>query len=152
MIRLPEHQHKLECMKCAGFVKANRLGELSGTYYPRVLDWKEHDIRSFYSRMTEAFFGEKWRYARHLMNDSLALTLKNKYKLTSRRKVFKKFASKDLGGYPVVSEERPRRFQSDKPVPLLEPIVCTNRSKSACRLLAVEKVEPKHRGGNNLKL
>jgi len=133
IVRLPKHQTKLECMKCAGFVKRSKMGDIVGSRYTRVINWSEDDIRSFYSRMTEAFHGEYSKHIRYLMLDSLVLTLKNKHSLSSKRKVYKKYNGKGLGGYPVKSEDRPRRFRSDQPVPLAGPIVCTNRSKSACR-------------------
>jgi len=134
IVMLPEYQRDIECLKCAGFIKRttndNPL-EFCGKRHERILGWDEHGIRSYYSRMLEAFGGLKSHHKNYLMRDSLACTLAAKYKLSSRRKVYKKFSGKNLGGYPVPNEERPRHFQSDQPVPLR--IGCTNRAKSSCK-------------------
>ena len=75
IVRLPRHQHRQECMIFAGVVSTNKRGQPPVMPYARVFDWDEQKIRSFYSRMAEAFFGEKSRLLRYLMRDSLALTL-----------------------------------------------------------------------------
>ena len=132
VVRLPEYQHDIRCLKCAGFVRGDNNGRIFGTRFTKVMRWDDHDIRSFYSRVAEAF-GVSLTFLSHkryLLKDSLACTFANKYKLRSRRQTYNKL-SKDLGGFPVPNDQRPHRFRNEQPVPL--KIVCTNRSKEACQ-------------------
>lgn len=132
--RLPEHMQRLECLKCAGFVKENRLGELFGKSFPKVINWKEDDICAFYSRILEVFDEKKSRHVKHLMLDSLVLTIKQKQKLASKSKVYKNEVNRKLAKkFPVRSETRPKPFRSDQPIPL-KSFVCTNRSNSSCKI------------------
>ena len=79
VVRFPENQQRLECMKCAGFIRSKKGGEVRGTYFPWIINWDLHDILSFYSRMMEAF-GCFNSTRRHHMKTSLARTLASKYK------------------------------------------------------------------------
>lgn len=135
VVLLPEHQRDFRCMKCASFIKqtGNGVNDVCGTRHNRCISWDEHDIRSYYSRMVEAFGGHESQHKRYLMRDSLACTLASKRKLRSRRQVYKKLG-KTLGGYPVPDDARPLRFRSDQPVPL--KIKCTSRAKTSCRARA----------------
>ena len=135
VIRLPRYQRELRCMRCAGFVKCDGRARHYGCRYPRLVGWKEDDIRAFYSRAAEAF-GVSLQHRsdsrfRYLFKDSLACTLKNKFQYSSRAKVYKRLGH-DLGGWPVLSENRPWLFRNDRPVPF--KIQCTNRSRTACNL------------------
>lgn len=133
VVLLPKGQRDFNCMKCAGFIKQSNFesgSEYCGVRHTKVIGWDEHDIRSYFSRMLEAFEGHKSSHKKYLMRDSLACTLAAKYKLRSRQKVYKKLG-KSLGGYPVSNKDRSRRFQSDQPVPL--NFECTGRSKGSCR-------------------
>ena len=124
---------RFECLKCAGFIKENRLGELFGKSLPKVMNWKEDDICAFYSRILEVFDEKKSRHVKHLMLESLVLTIKQKQKLASKNKVYKNEVNRKLAKkFPVQSETRPKPFRSDQPIPL-KPFVCTNRSNSSCK-------------------
>ena len=133
--RLPEYMQRPDlCMKCAGFIKSDKLGELRGTAYPGILHWTEDDICSFYSRIVEVFNAES-QLMKKLLLDSMVLTIKRKLKLTSMRKVYKnEVRRKMLKKFPLPSENRPVRFRSDQPIPL-KPFACTNRSNSSCRVM-----------------
>ena len=133
--RLPEYMQRPDlCMKCAGFIKTDKLGELRGTAYSGILHWTEDDICSFYSRIVEVFNAES-RHMKKLLLDSMVLTIKRKLKLTSMRKVYKnEVRRKMLKKFPLPSENRPVRFRSDQPIPL-KPFACTNRSNSSCRVM-----------------
>ena len=133
VILLPYYQQrKLRCMTCAGFIKSkeNDHRKFFGVPHDRVSRWTEKDIRAFYSRAAEAF-GVSLHLrsrARLLFKDSLACTLSKK---VNRKKglVYKRLG-KNLGGWPVLNEDRPRRFRNDQPIPF--EIVCTRRSNAAC--------------------
>ena len=132
--RLPEHMQRPEtCMKCAGFLKSNKFGELRGTSYQSIGHWRVDDICSFYSRIVEVFNADKSRHMKHLLLNSMVLTIKQKLKLTSQKKVWKNEVRREmLKKFPIPSENRPMRFRSDQPIPL-KPFACTNRSNSSCK-------------------
>ena len=131
VIRVPWYQRELRCMECAGFVQSGKSHLFSGAFYHRVVRWKEDDIRAFYSRAAEAFgVSLQYRsYARYLFKDSLARTMSTKFQLWSRAKAYRRLGS-NLGGWPVLNENRPYRFRNHQPIPF--EIECTNRSSWAC--------------------
>ena len=131
--RLPEYQEqRLKCIQCAGFIKRKKNLDFRGTSYQRITSWSEEDIRQFFTRACEAFGHDPFRHGhvQYLMKDSFVRTLAHKWKLRSRRKVYKKLGG-DLGGYPVPNEKRRRLFQKDSRVPL-QITKCRNQSQEAC--------------------
>ena len=133
VIILPWYQQrKLRCMTCAGFIKSKQNDESKffGVPNNRVSRWTENDIRAFYSRAAEAFGVSLHLHsrARLLFKDSLACTLGKKFN-HKKTQVYQKHG-KNLGGWPVLNEDRPWRFRNDQPIPF--KIVCTWRSHAAC--------------------
>eukprot|EP00977_Amphora_coffeiformis_P011891 scaffold2914_cov178-Amphora_coffeaeformis.AAC.10 len=161
VVRYPEHMRNFRCLICAGFLKSkpyvkgqNEDGyiikhesrRIVGTRFTKVLIWSDDDIRCFYSRVLEAFgvnLNNRFSGMLYLMRDSLVRTFGAKYKKKSKRKIHIKMGvGRDLGGFPVPNEERPRRFQNDRPLPLR--IFCSSRSRSGCRSRP-DYVEPKRK-------
>jgi len=140
----PEHRRDFNCMICAGFVKRDAEGKVFGTRHSRVTRWSEHEILSYFSRMAEAFGSRESQHTSYLFKDSLACTLMSKHGLRSRRQAYKKFSG--IKGYPVPDHERPKRFQSDQPIPWMHE--CT-RTKNSC--MTVEDSDAEGKGDDGLQ-
>ena len=139
IIRVPEQFRQLHCMLCAGFIRRRKPNsqiseEFTGTSYNRCIPWDVDDILQFFSRAITAFGGRLsgGSHVRHLLNVSLQRTLMKKFKLSSRRKVFKLMKKKlSPPSYPVLNENRHPRFRNDRPIPFRIHSCCSAR-KDAC--------------------
>jgi hypothetical protein len=126
-VMFPPYRRGFSCMICAGFVKRDAKNKVFGKRQSRVQAWNHMDTLCYFSRMAEAF-GSLWSvHTRYLFRDSLACTLAVRHKLRSRAAVYKKF--KGLKEYPVPNHLRPKRFQTDQPVPWMHR--CTG-TKNRC--------------------
>ena len=127
---VPQLVHDLiACLRCGGFVRG-AYGDAHGRSVARLIHWDHRDLVAYYSRLAEELGARG--LVRYLLKDSLACTLANKYRVRSRAKAYKKFGS-TLGGFPMMSEDRPPRYRTEQPAPTWDctradgcPLLCAS--------------------------
>eukprot|EP00316_Scyphosphaera_apsteinii_P008517 CAMPEP_0119328438 /NCGR_PEP_ID=MMETSP1333-20130426/73349_1 /TAXON_ID=418940 /ORGANISM="Scyphosphaera apsteinii, Strain RCC1455" /LENGTH=456 /DNA_ID=CAMNT_0007337291 /DNA_START=258 /DNA_END=1629 /DNA_ORIENTATION=+ len=119
----------ITCLLCRGICDSDDGGTRTayGRSVSNIVNWPREEIAGWYSRTLDVYGHSS--VATYLLRDSLACTLMNRYKLRSRQQVYKKFMTKRIAGFPVDSDERPKRFRTERP-PLPWP---------ACHLRTLEK-------------
>ena len=111
--------HKaLCCLRCGGFTAYRPPGAEGpigyGRAVSRLMNLEPADVVGYYSRTLEEFGGSK--LVRYLLRDSLACTLAQKHKLSTRAAAYRKLGA-TLLGFPLPSSQRPRRFRSEQAAP-----------------------------------